>query len=415
MTGTPLAIRADGLGKRYAVGPPGFRKSFREALVDTAARPFRQIRGGAEAASFWALRDVSFEIAQGEVVGLIGGNGAGKTTLLKLLSRVTPPSAGTAVIHGRVGSLLDVASGFHWELTGRENVFLNGAILGMTRAEINSKFDEIIDFAEVGDFVDVPLKRYSTGMQVRLAFSVAASLQSEVLFVDEVLAVGDLSFQRRSLARMEEIAASGRTVIFVSHSVAAVLRLCPRLLLFDSGRLMADGPAGQVMRTYLTAYGGRTAERVWPAAEPGPGDEIARLRSVRVLDSSGAISEAIDRAQAILVDVEYECAEGHTHPLVLLRFYNEEGICLFSSRSPAELQAGTADLARVRCRVPGDLFAEGLIRVHAGLEREDGGHLYAPETEAVAFQVIDGNATGSGAGVLSPRLEWDSAVPVETV
>ena len=169
------------------------------------------------------------------------------------------------------------------------------------------------------------------------------------------------------------------------------------------------------MRAYLTAYGGRTAERVWPAAESAPGDDVARLRSVRVLDSGGAISDAIDRGAAVLVDVEYECVDGHSNPLVLLSFYNEEGICLFSSRSTAELHASTAGPARVRCRVPGDLFAEGLIRVHAALERTDGGHMHAPETEAVAFQVIDGSATGSGAGVLSPRLEWEAAVPVETV
>ena len=413
MTGAPPAIRADGLGKRYPVGAPGFRKSFREVLVDAAALRWIRRRGN-DTPSFWALRDVSFEIAPGEVVGLIGANGAGKTTLLKLLSRVSPPTAGSAVIHGRVGSLLDVASGFHWELSGRENVFLNGAILGMTRREISSKFDEIIEFAEVEDFVDVPLKRYSTGMQVRLAFSVAASLQSEILFVDEVLAVGDLSFQRKCLARMEEIAASGRTVIFVSHSVPAVLRLCPRLLLFDSGRLVADGAASEVMRAYLTAYGGRTAERVWASGPAAPGDEVARLRAVRVMDSSGVVSDAIDPRDGILVDVEYDCADGNSHPLVVLRFYNDEGICLFSSRSPGNLPEGREGRAHVRCRVPGDLFADGLVRVRTALERIDGGDIHAAETEAVAFHVVDGAATDAGAGVLNPRLEWEAVTRVGT-
>ena len=346
------------------------------------------------------------------MVGLVGANGAGKTTLLKLLSRVSPPTTGTAHIHGRVGSLLDVAAGFHWELTGRENVFLNGAILGMTRGEIRAKFDEIIDFAEVGEFVDVPVKHYSTGMQVRLAFAVASSLEAEILFVDEVLAVGDVSFQRKCLARMEEVAGSGKTVIFVSHSAAALLRLCRRLLMFEKGRLVADGPAPEVMRAYLTAHGGRTAERVWPDDSSAPGDEVARIRSIRVRDSGGAVSEAVARSEPLVVEIEYEWRGSAGQPLVLLRFYNEAGICLFSSRSTAGVGGGDADATRVRCRVPGYLFAEGLIRVRMALERADGAALHVAETEAVAFQVLDGTPIGAQApdeaGVLRPRLEWEA-------
>jgi lipopolysaccharide transport system ATP-binding protein len=257
-------------------------------------------------------------------------------------------------------------------------------------------------------------------MGVRLAFSVAASLESEILFVDEVLAVGDLGFQRKCLGKIEQLAASGRTVVFVSHSVATTLRLCRRVLLFDAGRLVADGPRGEVMRAYLTAEGGRAAERVWSEGVDRPGGEAARLRAVRVRDSSGDVSDLIDRREAMLVDVEYRCIDGTKPPAILLRFCNEDGLCLFSGRSIGLVQ-DYPRLARVRCRVPGELFAEGLVRVHVGLEGENG-DVSALETDAVAFQVIDGspsNARSGGhasdtSGVIRPQLEWEIGnVPAE--
>jgi lipopolysaccharide transport system ATP-binding protein len=255
-------IRAMGLGKRYTLGRTLQRdRTLRESLVEGAGELVRTLRGksaGDEQREFWALRDVSFEIFEGEAVGLIGGNGAGKSTLLKLLSRVTVPTAGRGEIHGRVGSLLEVGTGFHPDLTGRENVFLNGAILGMRRAEIVRKFDEIVAFAEIERFLDTPVKRYSSGMYLRLAFSVAAHLEPEVLLVDEVLAVGDAAFQKKSLGKMGDVAASGRTVLFVSHNMDAVQRLCSRAILLEHGLVTEIGRSSEVVAGYL-ARGGTTA------------------------------------------------------------------------------------------------------------------------------------------------------------
>jgi len=246
---TAPAIRATGIGKRYRLGEHHSFGSLRETLVDRL-RSIGRTRPDAEKASIWALRDVSFEIAPGEAVGIIGRNGAGKSTLLKVLSRITEPTTGRAEIRGRVGSLLEVGTGFHPELTGRENIFLNGAILGMRRAEIAAKFDEIVAFAEVERFIDTPVKRYSSGMYLRLAFAVAAHLEPEILLVDEVLAVGDAAFQKKCLGKMGEVTGEGRTVIFVSHNIGAIASLCSRCLLIDSGQLAADGSPASVTASY---------------------------------------------------------------------------------------------------------------------------------------------------------------------
>jgi lipopolysaccharide transport system ATP-binding protein len=248
------AIRVSGLGKRYRLGrAPGagrFRyERFSDALVSLARAPFRRAEPGA-VGEFWALQDVSFELKEGEVLGVIGRNGAGKSTLLKLLSRITEPTSGEIELHGRVASLLEVGTGFHPELTGRENIFLNGAILGMGRAEILRKFDEIVAFAEVERFLDTPVKHYSSGMYVRLAFAVAAHLEPDILVVDEVLAVGDLAFQRKCLQKMHHVAGHGRTVLFVSHQLAAIESLCSSCLLLEQGRAAGFGPTAEITRQY---------------------------------------------------------------------------------------------------------------------------------------------------------------------
>jgi lipopolysaccharide transport system ATP-binding protein len=269
-----LAIQARGIGKQYRVGSQAaVFVTLRDVIAEKTKRGARRMAGVGRAGRdpvaeepptfIWSLRDISFDIERGETVGLVGLNGAGKTTLLKVLSRVTEPTAGRAEIHGRVGSLLEAAAGFHPELTGRENVFLNGAILGMRRASIERQFDDIVGFAGVEQFLDTPVKRYSTGMYVRLAFAVAAHLDTEVLFVDEVLAVGDQEFQRRCLAKIQEVARGDRAVLFVSHSMAAVRRVCTRGLLLEGGRLVADGPIDEVVDKYLS----RSAEGVAGADE----------------------------------------------------------------------------------------------------------------------------------------------------
>ena len=278
-----VAITVEGLGKRYRIAHSHDRYGrLTESLWNAVRAPLIAIRGRAGQTTewIWALRDVSFELRRGDVVGVIGRNGAGKTTLLKVLSRITEPSAGSATLRGRVGSLLEVGTGFHPELTGRENMYLSGAVLGMRRAEINRKFDEIVEFAGIEQFLDTPVKRYSSGMQVRLGFAVAAHLETEILFVDEVLAVGDAEFQKKCLGKMSEIGQAGRTVIFVSHSMPAMLRLCDRAILLDQGRVVTAGPTHAVVRTYLESDLGRTSERRWDDPATAPGDDVARLRSV---------------------------------------------------------------------------------------------------------------------------------------
>jgi len=277
------AIRAVGLGKRYELGRTLRRdRTLRESLAEGVGQVFRAVRGGdrGEEGTLWALRDVSFEVREGEAVGLVGGNGAGKSTLLKLLSRVTMPTAGRAEIHGRVGSLLEVGTGFHPDLTGRENVLLNGAILGMRRSEIERKFDEIVAFAEVERFLDTPVKRYSSGMYLRLAFAVAAHLEPEVLLVDEVLAVGDAAFQRKCLGKMGDVAASGRTVVFVSHNMDAVLRLCTRAILLERGRVTDDGRSADVVAAYLGVDRGAGASGVRRQIVEGGRNAEAQLRGL---------------------------------------------------------------------------------------------------------------------------------------
>src|SRR6202453_4981046 len=265
------AIRVENLGKKYILRhQPGKGRhryvALRDVLVDKFSSLFkRRAPGDTDTREeFWALNNVSFEIQQGEAVGIIGRNGAGKSTLLKLLSRITEPSEGQIELEGRVASLLEVGTGFHPELTGRENIFLNGAILGMTRAEIRKKFDEIVAFSEVENFLDTPVKRYSSGMYVRLAFSIAAHLEPEILMIDEVLAVGDVQFQKKCLGKMSEISSGhGRTILFVSHNMTALRSLCSRAILLDRGKLIADGPVGGVIDGYLEKFGGDSAEIKW--------------------------------------------------------------------------------------------------------------------------------------------------------
>ncbi|MBZ5696718.1 MAG: ATP-binding cassette domain-containing protein [Acidobacteriia bacterium] len=252
-------IHVEGLGKRYRVGERERYLALRDVLARAVAAPFRR-NGQRRTRDFlWALRDVSFDVRQGEVVGLIGRNGAGKTTLLKILSRITRPTEGFAEIHGRVGSLLEVGTGFHPELTGRENVYLSGAILGMSKREIGRKYDAIVDFAGVERFIDTPLKHFSTGMQMRLAFAVAAHLEPEILLVDEVLAVGDLEFQKKCLGKMQEVSESGRTIVFVSHQMNQIRRLCERVLWIDAGQIRESGPTGEVIAAYETSQVGPAA------------------------------------------------------------------------------------------------------------------------------------------------------------
>jgi lipopolysaccharide transport system ATP-binding protein len=410
------ALRVMGVGKRYAIGERAPYGSLRESIMRLAAR--RRAAPAAGRRTLWALRDVSFAVEAGEVVGVIGRNGAGKSTLLRILSRITAPTEGRVELHGRVGSLLEVGAGFHPELTGRENIFLNGSILGMRRAEIVAKLDEIIGFAEVGELIDTPVKRYSSGLYMRLAFAVAAHLDPEILLVDEVLAVGDAIFQKKCLGRMQSVAAAGRTVLFVSHSMPAVARLCPRVLLLHDGRLDADGPAAEVIERYLSAGAKSPALRTWSEPASAPGDDTVRLLAVRVRDEAGALLPQADIGQPIGIDIEFVNLKAGARLVPNVHLHNELGINLFTSIN-ASLpgwynQPHPEGAFRATCWIPGNFLAEGRITVRAVVSTHNPDAVHADAPEAVAFVVTD-PLRGDGArgefardfpGVVRPLLRW---------
>jgi lipopolysaccharide transport system ATP-binding protein len=425
-----LAIRAEGLGKKFRLGERERYMALRDTLTRAAAAPFRALSRLASGQSplrrserkeFWALTDVCFEIAPGEVVGLIGRNGAGKSTLLKILSCIVEPTTGRALLRGRVGSLLEVGTGFHPELTGRENIYLNGTILGMGRCEIQRKFDEIVGFAEVEQFLDTPVKQYSSGMYMRLAFAVAAQLEPEILLVDEVLAVGDSSFQKKCIGRMGEVGREGRTIVFVSHSMTAITRLCSRAILLDRGRVIADGPAPEVTAAYLRSDLGTMAHRSWPDPATAPGDRAVRLRSVSVIADDGASRATIDIRRPVIIEMAYDVLQPGYIPIPNFHLYNEEGVCVFVTadnapewrRSPKPVGCYVS-----RVTVPGNFLSEGTLVVDAAISTMDPVTVHAHEREAVAFQVIDsidgdsmrGDYGGSIPGVVRPQLDWQTIV-----
>ena len=306
---TPSVISVTGLGKQYTLGnTAGGYSRLTEDISDAAARLLHKRPGERIEKSkrqIWALRGIDLEVASGDVVGIVGRNGAGKSTFLKIMSRITEPTEGRAVIHGRISSLLEVGTGFHPELTGRENVYLNGAILGMRKREIDEKFDEIVAFAEVERFIDTPVKRYSSGMAVRLAFAVAAHLEPEILIVDEVLAVGDSSFQKKCIGKMSEVAGGGRTVIFVSHNMGAVAELCSRAVLLDEGRLLKDGSVSSVLESYARLIGERGHERTFQTDPSLP----AAIVSAEISNGDGTPTTTFDLTDEIVITIRYEVRE----------------------------------------------------------------------------------------------------------
>jgi lipopolysaccharide transport system ATP-binding protein len=424
MSSSSLALRVERIGKRYRLrgGGPSY-DTLADALRRTAGDPLRWLRGRQHAKlqpAFWALKDVSFDIRVGEAVGVIGRNGAGKSTLLKLLSGVTEPTEGQAMAWGTMGALLEVGTGFHPELTGRENVYLNGAILGMKRAEVTRKFDEIVAFSGIERFIDTPAKHYSSGMYMRLAFAVAAHLDTQILIIDEVLAVGDAEFQRKCLNKMEQAGTQGRAVIFVSHDMAAVTRLCSRAILLDQGRTVSDGPAAEVVHHYL--HGGAShnaAVREWPTPQMAPGDEVARLRAVRVVDEDGRPTPEVDIRRPVRIEVDFWNLRPELRPSATLHLFNEYGTCILATNdfvSPA-YRRGSRErgLVRSACVLPGNFLAEGLVTVLAAVSTYERVTVHAMERDAVAFTVID-RSTGDGVrgpyaglwpGVVRPMLEWN--------
>jgi lipopolysaccharide transport system ATP-binding protein len=391
------AIRVDGLGKRYRVvhGDQRSRyRTIRESLVETVAASFRRTARDAATDDFWALNDVSFEVQPGEVIGIIGLNGAGKSTLLKILSRITKPTKGRVELNGRVASLLEVGTGFHPELTGRENIYLNGSILGMSKKEIDQKFDAIVAFAEVERFLDTPVKRYSSGMYVRLAFAVAAYLEPEILIVDEVLAVGDMNFQRKCMQRMGEVGQGGRTILFVSHNMAAVERLCTRAILLDRGRTVTEGDVPSVIGEYnrraLSAQGG--------SSDAFAGGRKGVFCGLALLDERGASTNFVPLGGAVRLRMELASAEVLTAPQIGIGFDDAAGQRILTIHTPLSEVAieRVAGECAVECRIPNCPLAPGdywlkVAMVVAGREVDS-------VERALHISVTNGDAFGEGRG-----------------
>ncbi len=421
-----VAIHVENLSKEFKIGSViNTDRHLRDVLVEAISSPYRKLRrlsrgdaGGAAGLdqSFWALRDVSFRINHGEVVGLIGKNGAGKSTLLKILSRITAPSKGRVTLHGRVGSLLEVGIGFNHELTGRENVYLSGAVNGMTKREIDRKFDEILDFSEIGRFIDTPVKHYSSGMFLRLAFSVAAHLEPEILLVDEVLAVGDVAFQKKCLGKMGDVAKRGRTVILVSHNMAAVAELCTEAIWLHGGRVLKKGPSDDVITEYLHSSANTTG--VWQRPRTLERNKNVSILSARVLQQAGNKARVIGFESDISVEIEYEVMKPADGCYVGIALKNGEGYTVLESRErdtiPWERLNKSRGQYRATCQIPGGLLRQGQYYITLGALQSIGGWIERIE-DALSFEISEVNNPGTDwrKGVINPRLNWAVALEDE--
>jgi lipopolysaccharide transport system ATP-binding protein len=388
-------IRVRNLGKQYRIGTHGPRY---KTLRDRIASGFRFRRPSAEkptADRFWAVRNVNFDIPEGQIVGVIGRNGAGKSTLLKLISRITEPTEGEIELAGRVRSLLEVGTGFHPELTGRENIFMNGAILGMTKAEITSKFDAIVEFAEVEQFIDTPVKHYSSGMYLRLAFAVAAHLEPEILIVDEVLAVGDATFQKKCLGKMNEVSRQGRTVLFVSHNMVAVENLCSRGLVMEHGQVVFDGPAREAIATYLSAGESETGQDLRRNAARREGTGDVRITSYEIISPDGTIVRAGD---PFTIRLHYECRQQVKTPVFAISILTRSNLPLFT--------IFTKDLNYRIDEISGEGFIDlqfhspnllaGSYILHIGVTDEVESGWKDHVTEGVELDIAEADVYGSG-------------------
>lgn len=420
------AIVVEDLAKRYVIGHQSEKgDGLRHAIENAVRAPMRSLhsvrrRKRESVEEFWALREVNLEIKAGEVVGIIGHNGAGKSTLLKILSRITEPTNGRIRMRGRVSSLLEVGTGFHAELTGRENIFLNGAILGMGRAEIIRKFDEIVAFSGVEKFLDTPVKRYSSGMYVRLAFAVAAHLEPEILIVDEVLAVGDSEFQKKCLDKMDDVGHAGRTVLFVSHNMQAITRLCGRCILLEQGRVRMDGAPLRVTNAYLKSASNLLSIREWSDLSQAPGDDVIRLCAIRAVSESGQPSDSFDIRHPVGIEIEYEVFKPGFIFLPHFGVNNESGVTIFVANDvdpewrgrgrPAGRYVSTA-------WIPGNFLVEGTFTVGSGLMSLEPEIVHGFVLDAIEFRLLfpagakdtaRGDYRNVSPGVVQPLLKWST-------
>lgn len=410
-------IRVENISKQYQLG---LRQegvvTLREVLTGALRAPLQRLRrnGRRRAEMIWALKDVSFEVFPGEVIGIIGRNGAGKSTLLKILSRITEPTTGRMELYGRVGSLLEVGTGFHPELTGRENIFLNGAVLGMKRKEIAQKFQEIVTFAEIDKFLDTPVKHYSSGMYMRLAFAVAAHLEPEILLVDEVLAVGDAEFQAKCLGKMGAVASEGRTVLFVSHNMAAVQSLCKSVIWLQAGKIFEQGPKDRVVKNYLGQGSSVSTEIIWNEPRDAPGNDRVRIHRACARPMEGSTTDHITVDTPIALEFEYWNLKPNTRLNLSLRVYNERGVMAFNTiptREPVwHGKPFPAGLFRSTCYIPGGLLNDGMHSVQLFVVKDQGVIIFSLD-DALVFNILDaverrGDWHGKWEGAVRPDLEW---------
>jgi lipopolysaccharide transport system ATP-binding protein len=416
-----IAIRVENLSKQFKIGTaPVKYRTLRDTLTEAVNAPMRKLKGGSlrePQSTIWALRDVSFDIHKGQVVGVIGRNGAGKSTLLKILSRVTEPTSGRAEVRGRVGALLEVGTGFHPELSGRENIYLNGAILGMKRTEIERRFDEIVEFSEVAQFIDTPVKRYSSGMYLRLAFAVAAHLEPEILVVDEVLAVGDAEFQRKCLGKMSDVAQEGRTVLFVSHNMSAILRLTDEAIVLEKGKMALRAPTPQAVDYYMSVGFSESGERLWqPDEVPADAAPFTPL-ALRVRSPQGKVVDTLRTTEPLTIEFDYKLSAPITGLRVGVYLLTLRGEYVFTSFDTddegrferyAAREAGTYTS---RCTIPANLLNEGrfVLAVNASVFRI---RRYFGDDHVLAITLDGTGAPGKHwneprLGPARPALEWE--------
>ncbi|MBU3968888.1 ABC transporter ATP-binding protein [Patescibacteria group bacterium] len=417
------SIEIKNIGKKYNITHQrGSYVSLRDVITNILKNPFKhakhkakQILGKIENEEFWALKDINLTIKKGEIIGIIGANGAGKSTLLKLLSRITPPTTGEIKLSGRVASLLEVGTGFHPELTGRENIFLNGAILGMTKKEIVERFDDIVEFSGVKQFLDTPVKRYSSGMYVRLAFAVAAHMEPDILIVDEVLAVGDAEFQKKSLGKLDEVSKSeGRTILFVSHNMAAIQKLCKKTILLEKGRIEMFGDTEKVVDHYVTKIGSRGTEMRWEKNET-PGDDVAILHSARIINENRDKIPFATANQKIGVEFVYEVLKDGYIPIPNIHIFTPTGERAFMSHEEYDKKLGAVGKHRTTMWIPENLLNDGTYVAQIVVSTMKPLRIHLSQQEALVFSVVEdimnsqkNDFNQKVPGVVRPRLKWET-------
>ena len=428
-----VAIKIQSISKRYRIGlKEDMHDNLTSSLLSLVRNPIQNYRKYRDLYDFssnpldensedviWAVRDVSFDVKQGEVVGIIGTNGAGKSTLLKILAKITPPTLGRIEIRGRVSSLLEVGTGFNQELTGRENIYLNGTILGMRKREVDNKFDEIVDFSGVEKFLDTPVKRYSSGMRVRLAFAVAAHLEPEILIVDEVLAVGDAAFQKKCLNKMQDVGGEGRTILFVSHNMPAVTRLCERVVLLNKGGVIKDGNSHDVIKEYLNSGSGLANIKEWPEPKSAPGDNFVKLRSVKLVNKNYNLLTSANLSESVGIQMTFNVLQDGLILLPYFTVFNDEGIKVFTTideSSSLEAQTRPAGKYVSTAWIPGNLLNEGFYYITVSMRSLEPMVKHFRRRDVVAFQyankvnydINECEYVGELGGVVRPKIKWET-------